>query len=601
MRRPSALLLAFLFAGAASAEPLHGIAMHGKPALPANYAHFPYVNPDVRKGGRIAYGVVGTFDSLNPFNLKSIRTTARGMWDPSFGNLVYESLMTRSADEPFSLYGFLAESVEWDDDRTFVQFNLDPRARWSDGEPVTQDDVIFSFELLRDRGRIPFSQRLDTVSKMEKVGEHGVRFTFNDKATRETPLILATATPILPKHAINAETFEQSTLQPPIGSGPYRVKAVSPGERIVYERNPDYWGRDIPSKVGFDNYDQITIEYFLQDSTLFEAFKKGVIDIYPDGSPTHWTRAYNFPAVTDGRIVKDAFAPQLPTGMLGFVFNIRRPLFSDVRVRAALSFAFDFEWANKNLFDGAYTRTESFWQNSQLSALATPADARELALLGEAKDRIEPEILNGTYRLPKTDGSGGDRTVLKKAVDLLGTAGYTIRDGRMVDGNGRPLAFEVMTQTPDQEKLAIAYQRSLRLIGVAMTIRTVDDSQYQSRSLTFDYDMIIKSYPSSLSPGVEQLGRWSSVAAGAQGSFNYAGTADADLDRIMSAMRLARDTEDFQASVRAFDRLLLSGHYLVPLYHVPQQWVARWKHIGRPAALPLYGYQLSTWWDDRLK
>lgn len=599
MRRPSAILLVFLLAGTAGAEPLHGIAMHGQPALGSDYTHFPYVNPNVKKGGRITYGVVGTYDSLNPFNLKSIRTTARGVWDPSFGNLIYESLMTRSSDEPFTLYGFLAESVEWDDDRTFVQFNLNPKAKWSDGQPVTQDDVIFSFEVLRDKGRIPFSLRLNSVEKMEKVGEHGVRFTFNDKATRETPLILATATPILPKHAIDVNTFEQSTLTPPIGSGPYRIKSVSPGERIVYERNPDYWGKDIPSKVGFDNYDQIAIEYFLQDNTLFEAFKKGAIDVYADGSPTHWTRAYDFPAVNNGSIVKDAFQPQLPTGMLGFVFNVRRPLFADVRVRAALSLAFDFEWANKNLFDGAYTRTESFWQNSPLSALGNPADERELALLGKAKDRIEPDILDGSYRLPKTDGTGGDRSVLKKAVDLLQKAGYTIRNRRMVDKRGRQLAFEVMTQTQDQEKLAIAYQRSLRLIGVAMTIRTVDDSQYQSRSGSFDYDVIVKSYPSSLSPGIEQVGRWGSVAAKSPGSFNFAGTADADLDRIIDSMRLARNKEDFQASVRAFDRLLLSGHYLVPLYHIPQQWVARWKRIDRPQALPLYGYQFSTWWDAR--
>lgn len=601
MRRTPALILALLLAGPATAEPVHGIAMHGRPALPADYTHFPYVNPDVRKGGRITYGVVGTFDSLNPFNLKSIRTTARGVWDNIFGNLIYETLMTRSSDEPFTLYGLLAESVEWDDERTFVQFNLNPKAKWSDGQPVTQDDVIFSFEVLRDKGRIPFSLRLNAVEKMEKVGEHGVRFTFNEKADRETSLIIAYGTPILPRHAIDPETFDQSTLKTPIGSGPYFIKSVSPGERIVYQRNPDYWARDVPSKVGFDNYDQISVEYFLQESTLFEAFKKGAIDVYPDGSPIHWRRAYDFPAVANGNVIRDSFTPSLPTGMLGFTFNVRRPIFADVRVRSALSLAFDFEWANKNLFDGAYTRTESYWQNSPLSALGHPAGERELALLGSAKDRIEPDILDGTYRLAKTDGSGGDRKVLKLAVDLLAKAGYSIRGRRMVDKQGRQLAFEVMTQTPDQEKLAIAYQRSLRLIGVAMTIRTVDDSQYQSRSSSFDYDMIVKSYPSSLSPGVEQLGRWGSVAAKSSGSFNFAGTADADLDRLIDAMRTARDQEDFEATVRAFDRLLLSGHYIIPLYHIPQQWVARWKHIEHPQALPLYGYQFSAWWDARAK
>ncbi|WP_246691013.1 extracellular solute-binding protein [Neorhizobium alkalisoli] len=581
------------------AEPLHGIAMHGEPDLPADYKNFPYVNPQVKKGGSVHYGVVGTYDSLNPFNLKSIRTTARGIWDPGFGNFIYESLMVRSSDEPFTLYGLLAESVEWDENRTYIQFNLNPKAKWSDGQKVTPEDVIFSFEILRDKGRVPFSKRLDPVKSMEKVGENGIRFTFNEKADREFPLIIAASTPILPKHAIDAATFDQSTLKPPIGSGPYLIKSVSPGERIVYQRNPDYWGKDIPAKVGFDNYDEISVEYFLQDNTLFEAFKKGAIDIYPDGSPTHWDRAYDFPALANGDAVKETFQSQLPTGMLGFVFNIRRPIFADVNVRAGLSLAFDFEWANKNLFENAYTRTQSFWQNSPLTFLGHPADTRELALLGSAKDRVEPEILAGTYQVPKTDASGADRQILRRAVDLLAKGGYRIRNGKMVNKAGRQLSFEVMTQTQDQEKLAIAYQRTLRLIGVEMSIRTVDDSQYQSRSGSFDYDMIVKSYPSSLSPGIEQVGRWGSSSRDTQGSFNFAGTADPDLDRMIAAMQSARSEEDFQAAVRAYDSLLVSGHYLVPLYHVADQWVARRKHIGYPKKLPLYGYQLNTWWDER--
>jgi peptide/nickel transport system substrate-binding protein len=573
--------------------------MHGEPALPADYRHLPYVNPDVKKGGSVRYGVVGTFDSLNPFNLKSIRTTARGVWDPAFGNLIYETLMTRSADEPFTLYGLLAESVEWNDERTFIQFNINPKAKWSDGQPVTPEDVIFSFEVLRDKGRVPFSRRLLPVEKMEKVGERSVRFTFNDKVDREFPLIIAASTPILPKHAIDAETFDQSTLKVPLGSGPYLVKSVSPGQRIVYERNDNYWGKAIPAKVGFDNYDRISVEYFLEDNTLFEAFKKGEIDIYPDGSPTHWARAYNFPAIRTGDAVKEAFTPQLPTGMLGFVFNTRRSIFADVNVRAGLSLAFDFEWANRNLFENAYTRTESFWQGSPLTSLGKPADQRELQILGDIKNRIEPDVLNGTYRIEKTNASGADRRVLRKAVDLLNKGGYTIKNGRMTDANGRQLSFEVMTQTVDQEKLAIAYQRALRMIGVDMAIRTVDDSQYQSRSGSFDYDMIVKSYPSSLSPGIEQMGRWGSTSRDAPGSFNFAGTADPDIDRLIGTMMAVRSKEDFEATIRAYDRLLISGHYMVPLYHIPDQWVARRKQIRYPKTLPLYGYQLNTWWDER--
>ncbi|MFC5755385.1 extracellular solute-binding protein [Rhizobium sp. GCM10022189] len=592
-----ALFAAFaLAASAAAAEPVHGIAMHGTPALPADYKNFPYVNPDVKKGGKITYGVVGTFDNLNPFIIKSNRTTARGMWDPQFGNLVYEALLQRSSDEPFTLYGLLAETVEWDEDRTFVQFNLNPKAKWSDGQPVTPEDVMFSFELLRDKGRPPFSRRLDVVSKMEKVGEHGVRFTFNDKADRETPLIFGLF-PVLPKHAIDPETFDRTTLTPPVGSGPYKVKSLKPGESITYERDPNYWGKDIPAKVGMDNYDQISVQYFLQDTTLFESFKKGDIDIYLDGNPGHWASAYDFPAATSGTVVKDVFQPKLPSGMLGFVFNTRRPIFADIKVREGLSLVFDFEWANKNLYSGAYKRTQSFWQNSDLSSFGVPADARELELLGPIKDKIDPAILDGSYKLPETDGSGRDRKVLKQAVDLLKQAGYTIQGGKMADASGKQLAFEIMTQNPDQEKLAVAYQRSLQTIGVAASIRTVDDSQYQSRTNSFDYDMIMKAYTSSLSPGNEQLGRWSSAARTREGTDSFAGANDPNIDTLIDHLLRARSTEDFTASVRSYDRLLLSNHYVLPLYHIDQQWVARNKRIGRPDKMPLYGYQLQTWWD----
>jgi peptide/nickel transport system substrate-binding protein len=587
-----------LLCGAAVAEPVHGIAMHGEPALPADYKHFPYVNPDVKKGGKINYGVVGTFDSLNPFILKSMRTTARGMWDPEYGNLIYETLMQRSRDEPFTLYGLLAQSVEWDGDRTFIQFNLNPTAKWSDGQPVTPDDVIFTFNLLKEKGRIPFSTRLNLVEKMEKVGEHSVRFTFNSKADREFPLILAGSTPILPKHALDPETFDRTSLTPPVGSGPYKVKTVKPGESITFERDPNYWGKDLPAKVGLDNYDEIRVQYFLQDTTLFESFKKGDIDIYPDGSPGHWASAYNFPAVASGAVLKDTFEPKLPSGMFGFVFNTRRPIFANVKVREGLSLIFDFEWANRNLFSGAYIRTQSFWQNSDLSSFGVPADETELKLLGPIKDRIAPDILNGTYKLPVTDGSGRDRNVLKQAVQVLKEAGYSIQNGKMADTNGRALTFEIMTQNADQEKLAVAYQRSLQLLGIAVSIRTVDDSQYQSRTNSFDYDVILKSFTSSLSPGMEQIGRWSSAAKDREGTDNFAGIADPDVDTLINHILNVRSAEDFTAAVRSHDRMLLSGHYVLPLYHIDQQWVARSKRIGHPDKIPLYGYQLATWWDQ---
>lgn len=594
------ILLVTLAAAGARAEPLHGIAMHGRPALPADYRHFPYVRPDVAKGGRLAFGVVGTFNNLNPFIIKSQRTTARGMWDPELGNLVIEPLMMRSRDEPFTMYGLLAETVEWDDDRTFIQFNLNPKARWSDGKPVTPEDVMFTFELMRDKGRPPFSTRLNSVEKMEKVGERSVRFTFKPGTDRELPLLLALS-PVLPRHATNAETFDQTTLKPMIGSGPYLIDQIKPGEKIVYRRNPDYWARDLPSKVGFDNFDEISIEYFLQDNTLYEAFKKGEVDFYREGSPRNWQRSYDFPAVTRGDVIKDSFKSRLPANMYAMVFNTRKAVFADRKVREGLQLAFDFEWVNRNLWGGAYSRTQGFWQNSDLSSLDRPASDRERALLGDAVKRIDPEILAGTYRLPVTDASGRDRTILRKAYDLLVSAGYRIEEGMMRDAQGRPLTFEILCQNIEQEKIALAFQRNLAALGVTVTIRTVEDAQYQERVQKFDYDMVMKTYAATLSPGIEQISRWGSVARDVRGSENMAGAADPDTDRLIKAIIDAREMDDFVAAVRAHDRLLIASRYVIPLHHVGEIWIARWKHIGYPDYLPLYGPQYQTWWDERVQ
>jgi peptide/nickel transport system substrate-binding protein len=596
----SALAASLLAVPGAQAEPVHAIAMHGEPALPADFAHFPYVDPDAPKGGRIAYGVVGTFDSLNPFILQSMRTTARGVIDQEYGNLVFESLMFRSRDEPFSLYGLLAESVEWDDDRTFIEFHINPRARFSDGEPVTADDVIFSFELLAEKGRPPYSNRLDSVETMEKTGPMSVRFTFTGEASREVPLLIAMS-PILAEHATDRETFDRSSLRPPIGSGPYVVGEVRPGERIVYERDPDYWAKDLPVKRGQDNFDRISVEYFLSASAQFEAFKRGIFDIYPEGSPTAWARSYDFPAVHNGEVIKDEFRPQTPSGMLGFVFNTRRPLFADVRLRRALAMLFDFEWANRTLFDKAYTRTQSFWQGSELSSLGVPAGAHERAFFARFPDAVGDEFLDGSFRLPETSGAGRDRVTQRAALDLLNEAGYRIEGGRMVDDRGRVLSFEVMTQNEGQEKLALTYQRVLASLGIDMRIRTVDDAQYQQRSQSYDYDVIVKSYPSSLSPGAEQIWRWHSSSRDPQGTFNFAGTAEPAIDAAIDGMLRSRESDEFTEAVRSFDRLLLAGWYLVPLYHVEEQWVARWKHVERPSETPIYGYTLPTWWDGRVE
>lgn len=594
------LALCFFSASLAVAEPLHGIAMHGAPALAPGFTHFPYVDPTASKGGRLNFGVVGTFNTLNPFIIKGFRTTARGMWDPELGNFIIEPLMMRSKDEPFTLYGLLAETVEWDEARSYIQFNLNPKARWSDGKPVTPEDVIFTFELLRDKGRPPFSTRLNRVARMEKVGERSVRFTFTEDADREFPLLLAIS-PVFPKHATNVETFDETTLVPQVGSGPYLVKEIRTGQRIVYKRDPDYWARDLPTKIGMDNFDEVSIEYFLQDTTLFEAFKKGLVDIYAEGSPSKWRRAYDFPAVASGAVIKDQFKNRLPANVLGIVFNTRRDLFADLRVREALTLALDFEWINKNLFDGAYTRTQDYWQNSILSSLDLPAGPIELKLLGRDASRLPPEILSGQYALPRTDGSGRDRTVLKRAFDLLLAAGFRLDGSRMVSPDGQALTFEILCQNLDQERIALAYQRTLRVLGITVTVRTVEDAQYQARSQTFDYDMIFKTYAASLSPGLEQVRRWGSEARDVQGGENFAGVADPVIDRMIDAILRARTAEDFQAAVRAHDRLLVAGRYLVPLYHLGQQWIARRAYIGRPDYLPLYGAYIPGWWDQRAR
>lgn len=591
------LILAFTSVSVTqAAQPTHGLASHGEPALAPDYTHFPYANPDAPKGGKIAYGVVGTYDNLNPFILKSMRTTARGMWDPEYGHFTYEALMRRSRDEPFTLYGLLAESIEIDDERSYIQFNLNPAARWSDGKPVIADDIIFTFEILEAKGRPPYSNRMDKVAKMEKRGDLSVRFILKEDAGREFPLILGLM-PVLPKHATDADNFDKSTFEIPVSSGPYLIKSFVPGERITYERREDYWAQDLPVAAGFLNFDEVTIEYFLSDSAQFEAFKKGVFDIFPDGSPITWERSYNFPAVERGDIVKAIFEQEIPAGMFGFVFNTRRPVFQDVNLRRGLAMLFDFQWVNRNLFSGAYKRTESYFQHSELSSIGRPADALEIELLAPFPDAVEPAVFDGSYRASESDGTGRDRNLQRAALKLLNKAGYTIKQGKLVDADNNPLAFEVMTQNQGQEKVALAYQRNLAALGIELSVRTVDDAQYQQRSQSYDYDLIVKKYPASLSPGAEQVWRWGSESRNVEGTFNYAGTADPAIDAMIKAMLDARSNNEFIAAVRAFDRVLISGHYVVPLYYLPGQRVAYRARLEHPEITPIYGYQLPTWWD----
>lgn len=588
------LLILLHAAAIARAEPAHAIAMHGSPALPPDYTHFPYVNPDAPKGGRVDYAVKGSFDSLNPFIVQG--DASRGLFDSTFGYNVYEALLARSRDEAFTLYPLIAETVETDEERTFVEFTLDAAAKFSDGEPIAVDDVIFSMELHLEKSRPLYRRWVRTVERMEKVGERGIRFVFNDMADRETPLLLGLL-PILPKHAVDVDRFDKSTLTPIVGSGPYTIDTVKPGELVILKRNPDYWAKDHPSKRGFDNYDEIRVNYFRDENAMFEAFKKGLVSSWIEGDPGRWAEGFDFPAATDGRIIRKTFESRLPSGMLGFVFNTRQKKFSDPALRRALSSLFDFDWANKNLFFSAYKRTKSYFDGSELSSHGNPADEAEKTLLVYYGDVVLPEIMDGTWKPPSSDGSGRDRKFLKNGFDQLRAAGYKLKDGKLIAPDGQQLAFEILLNGKSGEAVASSYLRTLEKIGVAVTIRVVEAAQYQQRLQTYDYDMIMQFYYSSLSPGAEQIGRWGSASANAEGTYNFAGVANEAVDAMIDALLNARDRTDFVSAVRAYDRVLLSGAYVVPLYHRGETWVAHWSNIAHPEKTPVYGPQYQTWWD----
>jgi len=563
--------------------------MHGEPLEAADFSHFPYVNPDAPKGGRAIFSVQGTFDSLNPFIVKGV--SADGLRD-----YVYESLLARAYDEPFTLYGLIAQSVETPPDRSWVEFTLNPNAKFSDGTPITVDDVIFSERVLRDHGRPNHRSYYKKVTKVEKTGERKVRFTFDGSGDREMPLIMGLM-PVLPHHLLTADTFEKTTLKPPIGSGPYVIDKVDPGKSITYRRDPNYWGRDLPVNRGRYNFDEIRFDYYRDAGAMFEAFKSGLITFRDETDPTRWTEGYDFPALRAGRVVKEALPVETPAGMAALVFNMRRPIFADPRVRQALIKLFDFEWVNRTLYHGQYARTESYFARSELSSHGRPADATERKLLAPYPDAVQPAIMDGNFSFPVSDGAGENREGRIEALKLLEDAGYTLRDGVLVNAaTGAPFTFEILAATRAQERLLLTYARALKQVGIDARIRQVDSAQYQQRLQTYDFDMIQYYWPVSLSPGNEQSFRWGSNAATTEGSFNYPGVESKAVDAMIAALLKAKDREDFVSAVRALDRVLLSGDYVVPLFHLPRQWVAYWRNLKRPEKTPLYGYQIDTWW-----
>ncbi len=574
-----------------SAEPAHAIAMHGTPALPSGFDHFPYTDPAAPKGGRLTLGVNGTFDSFNPFIIKGV--PAAGLRD-----YVYETLMARGLDEPFTLYGLLADSIDVPADRSSVTFHLDDKARFSDGTPLTPADVIFSFEILRDRGRPNHRAYYKKVSRVETPSARDVRFVLDGMGDREMPLILGLM-PILPKHKFTPESFDQTSLVPPTGSGPYRIERTDAGRSLVYVRDPNYWGRDLPVNRGRFNFDEIRYEYYRDASAMFEAFKTGEIDLRLEEDPSNWAEGYAIPAVADGRIVKAEIPTGLPAGMTGLVFNTRRPVFQDHRVRRALNLAFDFEWANKRLYHGLYSRTQSYFERSYLSSHGRPADARERELLAPWISHIDTDLLEGRFEFPTGSATGYNRDNQRKALALLGEAGYTLRLGHLVDKRtGAPMRFEMLAATVDQERLFGGFVADLKRLGIDARVRLVDSAQYQSRIKSYDYDMLQVSWPVSLSPGNEQLFRWSAEAGRNPGSYNYAGVADPAADAMIQAMLEATEPANFVSAVRALDRVLLSGDYCIPLFYLPKQWLAYWRRLKGPARSSLFGFQPDTWWSD---
>jgi peptide/nickel transport system substrate-binding protein len=565
------------------------IAMHGEPALAPGFDHFPYVNPDAPKGGRLNLAFLGAFDSLNPYNVKAL-STAQGLT----GN-VYQSLMIRSDDEPFTLYGLIAQSVETDPSRDRIVFHLNPAARFSDNSPITSADVLFSFNLLKAKGRPQQRAAFSLVKGADAPDALTVRFDLTGANDRELPLTLAIM-PVLSKAHTDAEHFEDQTLQIPIASGPYRIAEVVPGQRLVLKRNPDYWARDLPVSKGLYNFDEIRIDYYRDAAAMFEAFKAGLIDYRTEDDVTRWRSEYDFPAAKDGRVITASIPNGLPKGVSGFAFNTRRPPFADPRVREALAAMFDFEWINANLYAGAYKRSEGFFDDSELSSIGRPATAREKALLAPYPGAVRADVMDGTWRAPVSDGSGRDRTLARRAIELLQSAGYALKDGRLIGRDGAPLDFEIVVKTREEERLALAYARNLARIGVSADVRLVDEVQFQRRRTRFDFDMAPGTWTASPSPGNEQRGRWSSAAANAEGAYNIAGAASPAIDAMIAAILAADASDDFVAAVRALDRLLISGFYIVPFYYSPEQWIAYSAKLGRPEKTPLFGVDLAAWW-----
>jgi microcin C transport system substrate-binding protein len=572
----------------------HGLAMHGDLKYAPGFSHFDYVNPNAPKGGETTRGAIGGYDTFNPFGIKG--RAAAGSFS------IYDSLMESSADEPFSQYGLIAESVETSVDRSWVAFTLRPEAKWHDGKPITVEDVIWTFNTLVEKGRPFYRFYYGNVGKVVKTGERTVKFTFKEGANRELPLILGQLV-VLPKHYWAGRDFEATTLEAPLGSGAYRITSFEPNRNVVLERVKDYWAQNLGVKKGTSNYDKMRFEYYRDTTVALEAFKAGNIDVRSENSAKNWATAYDTPAVRDGLIVKQDFNHSRTAGMQGFVFNLRKPLFQNPKVRQALAHGLDFEWSNKALFHGMYKRTRSFFDNSELAAIGQPK-GEEKAILERLKDKLPPAVLTTSYAPPKTDGSGNMRGNLRNATRLLKEAGWKIdkKTRKLVHAKTRqPFTFEILLVSPLFERIVLPFNKNLTRLGIDVTVRTVDTAQYRQRLTEFDYDVVVGSWGQSLSPGNEQRDYWTTEAATRPRSRNLSGIKNPAIDALVELLISAPTRKSLVARTRALDRALQWSHIVVPHWHIAYDRIARWDKFGIPKNIPAQGVVTNAWWINPKK
>jgi microcin C transport system substrate-binding protein len=570
------------------AEPQHGLSLFGDLKYPANFQHFDYANPDAPKGGVVKFAAIGTFNTLNPFQLVGNKEGSEGQ--------IFDTLMTPADDEPASSYGLIAQSVEVAPDKSSVIYTLRPEAKFQDGSKITPDDVVWTFDTLRTKAHPRYKLYYADVLKAEKIGDNAVKFTFRTGDNRELPSIVGEM-PVLSKAYWSKIDFGKPLQEPPLGSGPYKIASFEMGRSITYQRNPNYWGKDLAVNRGRFNFDTMRYDYYRDPSIALEAFKAGQFDIRVENVSKNWAVGYDSPALSAGLIKKELIPNQVPQGMQGFAFNTRKALFQDPKVRDALTYLFDFEWTNKNLFYGAYTRSRSYFSNSELAATGAPS-ADELKLLEPLKGQVPDEVFTKQYDPPKTDGSGDIRDNLRAALKLLGEAGWSLKSGKMVNAKGEPLQFEFLLSQDqaDFQRVVLPFSQNLKRIGIDMAVRSVDPAQYENRMQSFDYDMTIIVIGESLSPGNEQREYWTSATADEKGGQNYMGIKNKAIDALVDDVINAKDRAGLVTATHALDRVLSWGHYVVPNWHFPYFRVASWDKFARPKVAPPYALALDTWW-----